>query len=466
MRTLVSPLVLAACATGAPPGFSRGNQWTFPLVDPLGGVLVTPVKIHGAGPYLFVIDPDVNAMIIDEKVAVDAKLRVDRGYGPHYIDKTDTGHRRFAAEVLDLEVGNLRIERRTAMLVPNGTYASGIHGVLGRSVIEDSLVFGFDRDRGLAFLTTQEGFSAPPNASTIGYRLFTRPVNDTMLSFQETSSGGHNEYYTAYAGDQHFNDPSDAIEMTNFRPVSRRLVTATIGDRQFALHVNFESLPSALRESLWAKASLAGTSQQVVLMDESATRLMKAKLAISPRVAVGAVAAEGVAFVPHEDKRWADELFDGELGLGFFDRFAVWANWDKRTLYLTPRGDVAASSRARIARWPRLAQCPHLGCVAINVIDPVAGEPPPADRPHPGVIVSIARDKELVGVPLEVVVAASGANGETLGELHVVMPEHADRVLEHLHPEYAGARVEVIDASPFPRGCGNDGGCVDVIARR
>jgi hypothetical protein len=463
MRTLFlsfAILAITACATGAPPGFSPGRQWTFPLVDPLDGVLVTPVTINGKGPYLFVIDPDVNAMIVDEKVALEAGLSTDRGYGPHYIDKSDAGHRRFAAEVLHIQVGNLAIERRNAMLVPNGTYTHGIHGVLGRSVIADSLVFGFDRDRGLAFLTTQEGFSPPPNANAIGYQLFTRPINETMLAFEETSTGrGH-------LGDTAFSHLDDAITIANFRPVSRRLVTATIGEQQFALHVSFEALPSALRESLWKKAGLAGTPMQVPLVDETGSKHVKDKLAISPRVAVGPVAAEGVAFVPHEDKRWADELFDGELGLGFFDRFAVWANWDKRTLYLTPRGDVAASSRARIARWPRLAQCPHLGCVAISVIDPVAGKPQPDDRPHPGVVVSIARDKELVGVPLEVVVAATGANGEALGELHVVMPEHADRVMEHLHPEYAGARVEVIDASPFPRGCGNDGGCIDVIARR
>jgi hypothetical protein len=450
MRSLLFVFVLvAACATGAPPGFSGGtNVWTFPLVDPLGGVLVTPVMINGRGPYLFAIDPDVNAMIVDEKVVIEAQLRVDRGDGPmRLVDKDDKPQRRFYAEVLAIRVGNLSVERRTAVVMPLNSYAPGIHGVLGRSVLGDSLVFGFDRDRGLAFLTTQEGFKPPAGAATMSYEMLTRAVNDTALGFASHDANAVGALETA-------------------RPVPRRLVRAEVGGAMFQLHVNFESLPSALRESLWEKAGLAGTPMQLPLVDETGSKHVKDKLATAPRVAVGAVAAEGVAFVPHEDKRWADELYDGELGLGFFDRFAVWANWDKRTLYLTPRGNVATSARARISRWPRLAECPHLGCVTINVIDPVAGKPQPEDRPHPGVIVSIVRDKELLGVPLEVIVAANGANGEALGELHVVMPEHADRVMEHLHPEYAGAHVEVIDASPFPRGCGNDGGCVDVIARR
>jgi len=440
MRPLALVLALAACATGAPPGFvSPGNQWTFPLVGPLAGVLVTPVMINGKGPYLFVLDPDVNAMNIDDKIVNEAGLGTDRGQGPHYIDKTDTGQRRFTAEVLSIKVGNLTIERRTALVVPNGTYAPGIHGVLGRSVLEDSLVFGFDRERGLAFVTTQDAFKPPTGASTISYELMTRPVVDTPLGLVRERPG--------------------AGFITN-KPVARRLVTADIGGAKASLHVNFESMPSALRESLWEKAGLQGTAEQIVLVDETGSKQTKDKLAIAPQVTVGGVTASNVAFVPHVDKRWADEIYDGELGLGFFDRYAVWANWDKKTVYVTPRQPVDA--RARIARWEHLAQCPHVGCVTVTVTDPLAGQPPPEGKAHPGVIVSIVRDPITIGVPLELVLASPGAPGE----LHVVMPEHADRVMEHLRAEFVGAKFEVVDASPFPRGCNQDAGCVDLIPPR
>jgi hypothetical protein len=52
-------LVAAGCTVGAPPGFSAGENWTFPLVGPLeNGLLITPATVKGHGPYLFAIDPD------------------------------------------------------------------------------------------------------------------------------------------------------------------------------------------------------------------------------------------------------------------------------------------------------------------------------------------------------------------------------------------------------------------------
>jgi hypothetical protein len=35
MRALLSSLALTGCAVGAPPGFSEGDTWSFPLVAPL-----------------------------------------------------------------------------------------------------------------------------------------------------------------------------------------------------------------------------------------------------------------------------------------------------------------------------------------------------------------------------------------------------------------------------------------------
>jgi len=67
------------------------------------------------------------------------------GTGPHPIDETERGQTRFYAEVLDLKIANLTLDRRNAMVFPNGLYdTEGRHlsGILGRDVIADSLVFG------------------------------------------------------------------------------------------------------------------------------------------------------------------------------------------------------------------------------------------------------------------------------------------------------------------------------------
>jgi hypothetical protein len=445
MRSLafLVAVAAAACSYGAPPGFSNGNQWTLPLVDPLAGVLVTPVMLNGHGPYLFAIDPDVNSLIVDDTLAGESGASRDRGYGPHYVDKTDTTRQRFQAELYGIQLGNLTIERRIAMVVPRGTYAAGIRGVLGREVIADSLVFGFDRDRGLAFLTTQEGFVMPANATVLTWEAMTRKVNDTGLGLAKAAAGN----------------------FVTVDPTPRRLVAADVGGSKFQLHVNFESVPSALRETLWPKAGLQPIAKALALVDESGQRQDKDKLAIAPQVAVGSVSAQNVVFVPHVDKRWADELYDGELGLGFFDHYVVWANWDKKKLFVTPRGDVRATAAQRVARWPTLARCEHLACVQVTITDPLAGKPLAEGQQHPGVVVSIVRDGVAAGIPLEVVLAATpGAPGTALPELRVTLPAHADRVMEHLHAEFAGAKLEVVDASPFPRGCDRDEGCVQLVA--
>src|SRR4029079_16280601 len=56
---------------------------------------------------------------------------------------------------------------------PAGFYAPEarhISGILGRDVIADSLVFGFDRDQGVATLSTTKAFTPPPDAIAISYK--------------------------------------------------------------------------------------------------------------------------------------------------------------------------------------------------------------------------------------------------------------------------------------------------------
>src|SRR5262245_26906606 len=159
-------LLAAGCAVGTPAGFSAGDHWAFPLVGPLeDGLLFTPATVHGHGPYLFAIDPDANISEIDQQVAEEAGLRL--GVGPHRIDETNTGQTRVYAELIDLKVAGLTIERRDAMVFPTGLYDTEgrrVQGILGRDALAESLVFGFDRDHGIATLSTVKAFAEQPES--------------------------------------------------------------------------------------------------------------------------------------------------------------------------------------------------------------------------------------------------------------------------------------------------------------
>src|SRR5215813_11489099 len=106
-RNMFAMVVFAAgCAVGAPPGFSSGERWTFPLVGPLeDGLLVTPAMVRGHGPYLFAFDPDANISAVDKQIVDDAGLRTSAG--PRIIDETNTGQIRLYAEMIDLKIAGL-----------------------------------------------------------------------------------------------------------------------------------------------------------------------------------------------------------------------------------------------------------------------------------------------------------------------------------------------------------------------
>jgi hypothetical protein len=82
--------------------------------------------------------------------------------------------------------------------------------------------------------------------------------------------------------------------------------------------------------------------------------------------------------------------------------------------------------------------------------------------PHPGAVIAVARDASASQLPLEVVVAVSGKPG--LSWLVASLPPGADRAMTHVPADYLGATLTIIDASPFPRECPGDGGCIDKLA--
>ncbi|HEX5058181.1 MAG TPA: hypothetical protein VFV99_02420, partial [Kofleriaceae bacterium] len=68
------------------------------------------------------------------------------------------------------------------------------------------------------------------------------------------------------------------------------------------------------------------------------------------------------------------------------------------------------------------------------------------------------------GLALEALVAVTPAPGKPrLKWLVVSLPAGADRAMTHLPGDYAGATLTVVDASPFPRSCPSEGGCVDQL---
>lgn len=434
-------LLIAGCTVGAPPGFSNGDRWTFPLVGPLeDGLLVTPVSVHGKGPYLFAIDPDANVTEIDMQVVEEAGLR--KGVGPHRIDETDTGQIRGYAEMLDLKVANLTIDRRDVMVIPVGMYdTEGRHlsGILGRDVLADSLVFSFDRDQGIATLSTVKAFTPPPGAAAIKYEL----VSSSAAAVATT------------AVDRQQAAGRSGADLPDVPPVPRRLATAQIGAARFTMHLDLGARLSQLSEASWGKANLTSmpAEPKLRLVDEAATPRDVTTLGVAAEVTLGPITRSHVVFVPYSDKRFKVERVDGALGLDFFQAYAVYANWDSTTYYMKARGDAAATTTARLGRWGAdVPQCPHPGCVTAELAATEAG-----------VTLQVTRDAQAANRPLEVFLGVTPASGKAAAPLVVALPGGADKLTTPVPAEYAGATLAVLDVSPFPRACPGDGGCVQPL---
>ncbi|HSN27743.1 MAG TPA: hypothetical protein VLT45_15735 [Kofleriaceae bacterium] len=157
MRAAWFTLLLPACVIGAPPGFSPGESWTFPLVDPLAHEpLTVPVVIGGKGPLLFVLDPDAETSI---DVGFIPQLAIV-GNGPSY------------APLTDVQIGTLHVASLPFIATKAHTFDTAgrrIAGVIGREVITSALVLGFDRDRGTAWLATPRHASLPEGARHFAY---------------------------------------------------------------------------------------------------------------------------------------------------------------------------------------------------------------------------------------------------------------------------------------------------------
>lgn len=422
-RSIMRPLPLAclfslsACAFGAPPGFSAGDTWTMPLVEPLSnGRLLTVVRVADKGPYVFAIDPDAPFTTVDPEVISRGEFRTERG--PRRVDEGDTSHPTFYAELTGVHVGDLDISLvGVAVSEPHAFDDDGrrIHGVLGRDVIADSLVFSFDRDRGVAWLTTQEAFRPPAGATPIRYR--------------NTVSQIHS--------------------------VPRKFVNVDVNGHEVDLHVDLGEKVSTLTSPHWDAAGLRPIGWNLTIVDEVGTHHDIDKLGTADSVKLAGIERTGMAFAPYADKRFWWGRYDGTLGLDFFRPYVVAADWHHRIVYLTARQPAAASRDVRLSRW-NLPACAEPGCVQL-AMTPATTAPPAEPRPT----LTVNRDPASTGT-LSVIVHATSKAGRALPSLEVVLPDAARSLHTSLDSMYGDATLEVVDASPYPRMCPNPSGCVIV----
>jgi hypothetical protein len=392
------------------------------------GLLVTPVMINGHGPYLFAIDPDAAISAVDGGVVREAELVPTKG--PPQIDHAGAPQPRLYTQVTGIELGSLVIESRDMIVVKPGAFTLAgrmIQGVIGRDLLADEFVFGFDRDEGLGYLMKAKAFKVPADAIAVPYTVVPTTLAKAKL-------------------------------------VPRRVARATIGGETFAMHLDLGGTASQLREPLWERAKLVSREVQAGVVDELGTLHRVTKASEPTDVSLAAARNERVAVIPFDDTRWDEGAVDGSLGLGFFAPYNVWVSWDTKTYYLAKRKDVAASTR--FTRWDSgpLEKCKRAGCLTIRVIDPLAGKPVEEGKTHPGVVLSITRDDTAGGMGLEVVLEAK--DHPTLPRLIVNLPPNVDRLLDHLDAGFLGTTLTVVDASPYPRVCPARGnGCVDKLER-
>jgi hypothetical protein len=430
-----------------------------PLVDPLDdGLLVTPVYIKGQGPFLFAIDPEANVTVIDERVAIAAHLVIDRGYNTRLWGEDGQPRIRFNAEMRDVQVGNLVIETRRAVVVPHETLsASGrpIMGVLGRNIIADSLVFGFNRDRGVAWLQTASAFRAPAGATHIAYDVtstytpMATPLPMRNLDKLGTAGG----------------TPAGSSAGITDNKAELPFVHAMIDGQERILSVQLGSAITRLRDAIEnAPAKLA------IEYDATGARRM---LAITGNVHAELAGAvnDHVAVAKYIDRTELPSnarFFDGTLGLDFFTPYNVIADWPTHSYYVSPR-DPTDQQALRLGRWPALAGCAHPGCVTATVVAPTApaaSAPPsdvdgfapaaaaPRESAAPSVFVlHVTRDAD-TAMPLELRLRAHSGGAP---DLVVELPAGVRDVLAPLHD---AAQYDVIDASPFAATCPGGGGCV------
>jgi hypothetical protein len=211
------------------------------------------------------------------------------------------------------------------------------------------------------------------------------------------------------------------------------------------------------------------------MTDEYGTLWTTDTAAMASTVQVGNHSEQNVLFVPYRDRRLEEVDLDGTLGMSFFSRFHVTANWHQKKLWIRPRSpDVMASSAERIRRWGSLFDaCNSPGCVSVQVVQtPIASVPStqpddptiPSSAPgaEPSFLLRVEREARARQLDYDVLLEAVGEDGRSLGlpRLLVTLPRGvAEVTAPDIDPNYgAAAAFTVIDVGPFPADHG-EGGC-------
>jgi len=456
LRPLLALLLggaLCSCAIGAPPGFSDGDTWGFPLVGPLEqGIYLTPVKINGKGPWLFAIDPDLGVSAVDAGIQTELQLLPEPGI---QVLNQDDHLKPFArARVNEIALGDLTVRNRVVFVKPPMTIRGRwVRGVLGRDVIAPSLIFSIDRDRGMGYLSTQGHLKPPPEAKKIEYRL----VRDRFLAKVK------------------LNDKHEAV-----------------------MHLDVGNGVSSLWAAKQKEFGLPRIPKQSLVRDEFGFSRETDTVGIAAKVKIGEIQASGVELTPMVDQRIQESAYDGEIGQTFFFPYNLVINWHHTTFWLKERTqDIVGTAKERMRRWgSRFDTCAFAACVKIE-LDPVggvtcpepaattgdSGDPASADAdadseadPTPAAPTAaecvakapdmyqlrIGREAMAKDLEYEITFLAVNEEGVPIGSnaLTASLPRGAETVF---HPitdaSYANAKAFlVVDMSPFPRPCDKVGG--------
>ena len=453
----------SSCVVGAPPGFSDGDLWSVPLVAPLeNDLLLVPVSINGEGPFLFMVDPDSPESSVE--ASLQASLKLFAGFsGEQRATEDDHLARIVIAQVDKMAIGgansDLTIRNMRVRVHDDGTYWSNgrrIRGILGRDVIADSLVYSFNRDKGMMYIGTQGHLKQPEDAQ--------------KLTFTQ-SYGKHRRYLAKLK-------------------LNRK--------HKLTMHVDLGARTTMLWPRLIKKYKMPSVPAQTELVDEYGTRRIVNNGSIAGIIGTDSIEATAVSVLPYGDKRIDPDDIDGVVGLNVWNKYNVTVNWHHKKFWLQARNpDVTADATARVMRWgDQLSDCANLACVeptlegrpvvaaapepapedaaeepvaseegAPDAAAPVAEEPPmvepaaPMPIPEPAQL-NLVIDRSAPGTDFayDVIVGAVDADGALL-DLPVFLASFPSGVsslkVTGLGPEYAqSAKFVVLDMNPVgTRGC-------------
>jgi hypothetical protein len=432
-------LATTGCAVGAPPGFGKGESWSFPLVAPLeDDLLLVPVRVEGVPePLLFMIDPDAATSSIDS--ALQQQLKPYTRQVPHEVTERDQRVPVFMAEIKKIRMGELEVENIRMRIHKAGTFWAGgrlVRGIIGRDILADSIIFFADRDRGIGILATQGSLSPPPQATEIHYRAY----------------------------------------------FHRRVARVKINKRDYNMHLDLGARTTMMWGDKIHTAALPKLNVRAELQDEYGTTWQETTGGLAAMVEVGSARVDALVVLPYGDLRVSKTDLDGALGQNFFSRFNVMVNSHEKTFWFKRRStDVVGTAADRLQRWGQLfAGCPRPACVTVELVrgegapsaaapsatpapgaEPSTSAQPAAPAPPAGTAalreIRITRAPPAAAANYEVMLEAVSASGEPLGlpRLRATLKAGVATLTERdLAPDYAAAAaLLVVDASPFPRDC-------------